>query len=134
MKLELAKDLTALRDEALAAVDRYYARARSGLIGINADIRAMKASEARALIAMNAGGREIGRNCALLRAEAEHLGISLEQHALSVLDRHHDQSVQLAALEVARQKAQAKIAVAALPGEIDAVLTEALPLVQGGGL
>lgn len=119
MDISVAKDLGALRGEALLRVDRAMRRARER-VDLNADVHAAKLAEARMLTSVGASNRPTP----LLAREAAATKTSLTALAETVIVRAAKAADRIADLEVTRQAAQAAIRRAATPAAIDAVASD----------
>jgi hypothetical protein len=113
--MKMTKDMAALRATALARLDTIFAERHAAILGPLYAIHARKAADAASILAS-------GVSSLLLAPEAKRRGVSEKTLAAEVLLRAERQSTFLGMLEAERQDAQAEIAAAKSPAELDSII------------
>ncbi|MEH6721064.1 MAG: hypothetical protein V7704_19465 [Aurantimonas endophytica] len=113
--MKMTRDMETLRAVALARLDAIFAERHAAVLGPLYAIHARKAADAASIIAS-------GVSSLLLAPEAKRRGVSEKALAAQVLIRAERQAAILGLLEAERQDAQAEIAAAKSPAELDSIL------------
>lgn len=111
----MTKDMAPFRTVAQARLDRIFADRYAAILGPMHAIHTRKAAEARQVIAS-------GVSSLPLAPEAKRRGIAERTLAEQVMACADRQAAQIGALEAERQDAQAEIAAARSPAELDSVI------------
>ncbi|MBB4000979.1 hypothetical protein [Aurantimonas endophytica] len=113
--MKMTKDMAAFRAVAQARLDQIFADRYAAILGPLQAIHERKAAEARQVIAS-------GVTSLLLAPEAKRRGLDEKALAAQVMIRADRQAAQIGALEAERQDAQAEIAAAESPAELDSII------------
>jgi GNAT superfamily N-acetyltransferase len=113
--MKMTKDMAAFRAVAQAKLDAVFAERYAAILGPMQAIHARKVAEAQRVI-------ESGVTSLLLAPEAKRRGVAEKALAEHVMLRAKRQASQIGALEAERQDAQAEIAAARSPAELDRII------------
>ncbi|MBB4001605.1 hypothetical protein [Aurantimonas endophytica] len=113
--MKMTKDMTAFRAVAEARLNKIFAERHAAILGPLYAVHARKAADAACVVASDVSSL-------LLAPEAKRRGVSEKTLAAQVLIRANRQSAILGLLEAERQDAQAEIAAAKSPAELDSIL------------
>ena len=113
--MKMTKDMAALRASSQARLDALFVERYAAILGPMHAIHTRKAAEAQRVI-------EHAVTSLLLAPEARRRGVTQKTLAGEVMTRAQRQASQLGALEAERQDAQAEIAAARSPAELDSVI------------